>query len=212
MHAQPTPAPSEGAPSSETAVWLDRVQRSELERLQALVEVERIQTAPDADSLLRGPNIERAKAILAARAANQWAPGTPLMALVPTRIRLDSGADRDLPSMSVVTLVERPGTNLAITVRWQGATARAFPAHFAPEAEIVQHLEQRIRFVEEQLRQMPDQPDTAATARIERYELQLERLKETLRLVRATFQRAAGSAPRPSSPSPGSAPGRSGPG
>ncbi|MCX7818946.1 MAG: hypothetical protein N2652_07055, partial [Kiritimatiellae bacterium] len=67
---------------------------------------------------------------------------------------------------------------------------------WATEEEILRRLQERQAFVREQIAMIPDVPDRPATDRLEQYELQFERLADTIGRVRAAFQRIH-AAPRP---------------
>jgi len=197
----------------EYSVLMDRLRRNELERLRAQLNIERLQSEMDrlareqAETTDRRARLEedvrRMEAQLAAAAASSWAPNERLMALVTSTLRpLTSGPSRSAEAMTIVQLVAPPGTGRWARVRWGDGEFLADPADFASQADILRSLEQRLKFVEEQIWMAPDHPDAPARERIERYEDQRDRLQETMERVRAAFQRAAAPSAEPTATSP----------
>ncbi len=200
-----------GAPPllTEYEALMERLQRSELERLKAMMEIERLQAemrrldAQRADATQQVQRLEddlrRLSARLAATSAQAIAPRTPVMAMVDTSLRRigTSTPPVRVEAMTIATVGEPALTGAWLRVTMGEASYLADPADWATEAEILRRLEDRRQFVRQQIAMAPDQPDAPATDRLERYELQLERLGDTIRKVQSAFQRhraAAGAA------------------
>jgi len=201
-----TSAPS---PLTEYGALMERLQRTELERLKALMEIERLQSemrrleAQRADATQQVHRLEsdlrRLSAQLAASSVQALTPRTPVMAMVETSLRYigTSAPPLRVAAMTVATVGEPATTSQWLRVTWRGHTFLADPADWATETEIVRRLEERREFVRQQLAMVPDEPDRPATDRLERYELQLERLSETIRDVRNAFQQQRGTGGAP---------------
>ncbi len=194
---------------TEYEALMERLQRSELERLKAMMEIERLQAEMRRLDALRADatqqvqrleeDVRRLSARLAATSAQAIAPRTPVMAMVETSLRRmgTSAPPVRVEAMTIATVGEPALTGAWLRVTMGGAFYLADPADWAAESEILRRLEERRQFVRQQIAMAPDQPDAPATDRLERYELQLERLSETIRKVQAAFQRhraGAGSA------------------
>lgn len=204
-----------GAPPlfSEYTVLMERLQRSELERLKALMEIERLQDemrrldSQRAEATQQVQRLEddlrRMSARLAAASAAAMVPRTPVMAMVETSLRrIGTTAPPARVNAMTIAIVGEPAFTAAwLRISLRGETFLADPSDWATETEILRRLQERREFIQQQIAMAPDQPDGPATDRLERYELQLERLGETIRSVQHAFQHyRSGSAPPTVSP------------
>lgn len=181
-------------PLVEYSIMIERMQRNELERARAEMQVERLQgemkrlqaekdtLEAQRASLQKDVTNLQAKAVAATTPA--FRPGSLLVALVPTTLTAPGVPPRAIEPLTVVAHVSTPATGSRIRVDLGGAVCDAEPGDFAAEDELLKRLEHRVKFAEEQLRMVPDDPDPAETDRLARYEAQIDRAKNTLDQVR----------------------------
>ncbi len=201
-------------PLVEYSIMMERMQKNELERARAEMQVERLQgemrrlQAEKAALEARRGELQRdvtnlqARADAQAQAAPSFRPGGLLVALVDTRLTRPGAPAVAAAPLTVVVYVKPAGKAQRIEVALGGGSYEADPADFASEEDLLARLEGRVRFAEQQLRMVSDDPDPAETDRIARYEAQIDRAKNTLTEVRKALHAFRATPP----PAPAAAP------
>lgn len=202
-------------PLVEYSIMMERMQRNELERTRAEMQVERLQgemkrlqaekEALEAQRNSMQGEVTNLQAKVEAQTAPAFRPGSLLVALVETRLAKPATPARTVPPLSVVVFVRKADKGARIEVGLGEARYEADPADFAAEDDLLARLEKRVRFAEEQLKMVSDDPDPAETDRIARYEAQIDRAKNTLLQVRKALH-VFRAAPVPARPAASGAP------
>jgi FtsZ-binding cell division protein ZapB len=196
-------------PLMDRSITMDRLQRNELERAKAELNVEKLQAEmqklqTERDDLVSKRNnleteVRNLQDRLAALGRPELIPGVTLISLVPTTMTVQGKPARRVDPLTVVTFLGLAEKGSGIRVRWGGAEAEADAADFAEERDLVARLNRRVQFAEDQIRMAPDEPDGPAADRIERYEIQIDRARATIeqvgRAVRSARAKAAPAKP-----------------
>jgi molecular chaperone GrpE (heat shock protein) len=203
-------------PLVEYSIMMDRMQKNELERARAEMQVERLQgemrrlQAEKASLEAKRGELQRdvtnlqARADAQAQAAPSFRPGCLLVALVETRLARPGAPPRAVAPLTVAVYVKPAGKAQRIEVALGDGSYEADAADFASEEDLLARLQRRVQFAEQQLRMVPDDPDPAETDRIARYEAQIDRAKNTLTEVRRALHTYR--ATPPPAPAPAAAP------